>query len=312
MKMRRYKGVTAKKPKRALKQFVIIFLLLFSFVVLFAIIKDSITGNAVSTRITGEVISLSKYLSTFFFGGEGEGEFSPEETLNNILGGGGPTAAAGGAVIIGKGCTTALHIDWDCDGCGVGPTMNPDADDEDPYVNTPASAEAKYGSFSNINNLKFFLSKRGYTVTNIFFVDPVNGNDATGAKNDISKPYQTTYPLVYTNYNQVSSKVRPGDAIIFRSGEYYQLALEDKDPVPDIHIEGQPGKPIVVMSFPGEVVEFTGGSTCNSPIGASGKYIVLDGFDVICKNPVGYGDAGVRISSVESQADSTHDLVIKK
>ena len=45
----------------------------------------------------------------------------------------------------GPGCTTATVIDWDCDGYGPGSPLGPDADDQDPSVNTSATALAKYG-----------------------------------------------------------------------------------------------------------------------------------------------------------------------
>src|SRR5215467_11897940 len=113
------------------------------------------------------------------------------------------SASAQGAVKVGKGCTTAFFIDKDCDGHGIavrsdgnyGPgnvtgiepyaTPNvgdmPDADDNDPDVNTVESWRIKYGSGPNDTSIAtlraFLLASRGYNPTRIAFVDPVNGNN---------------------------------------------------------------------------------------------------------------------------------------
>src|SRR5689334_24848951 len=87
---------------------------------------------------------------------------------------------------IGMGCTTVYYIDKDCDGYGVGKkssgiyplgdntalgspgtyTMGdmPDADDEDPAVNTTASWEAKWGK-GNQAIVNFLQQRKGFTNT---------------------------------------------------------------------------------------------------------------------------------------------------
>ena len=58
-------------------------------------------------------------------------------------------------IYVGVGCTTAYHIDKDCDGYGVGtiagdpnPLLGPDADDNDATVHTAAQGITLYGSMS--------------------------------------------------------------------------------------------------------------------------------------------------------------------
>jgi hypothetical protein len=66
---------------------------------------------------------------------------------------------------VGRGCTTARVIDWDCDGYGVGEAaLGPDADDNDVTVYNSAQALAKYGT------LTAYLQSRGYNPTRILHV----------------------------------------------------------------------------------------------------------------------------------------------
>ena len=197
---------------------------------------------------------------------------------------------------IGKGCTTWEDIDWDCDEHGVGPNLPDDADDEDPDVHTPASVIAKYGDPErDLNNLRKLLKKRGYTVNDMFFVDVVKGNDKTGSVNDITKPYKTTRSLVHTNYGR-TRVVKPGDAIIFRQGKMAQLKLIDTQPEPDIHLSGAPGKPVLVMTYPGE--EFVINSK-NYPFGTGkGDHVIYDGFVVRSESGVGF--PGIKLSGANN------------
>jgi hypothetical protein len=123
---------------------------------------------------------------------------------------------------IGKGCTTAYHIDEDCDGYGIGDGFSDltiDPDDNDPTVYDLASAEAKYGSFRTGNyiaNLKnFYCTTRGAgycQIGDIYFIS-TTGNNATGVKNDITKPFQTMQ-YVYDN------KFASGNMMLLRGGTY--------------------------------------------------------------------------------------------
>lgn len=77
-----------------------------------------------------------------------------------------------------------LYIDRDNDGYGVAAPQGPDADDNDPTVNTYSSAIAKYGSVENL------LHHLGYYPTRIFYND--------------------TQP----------ETLQPGDLVIYRQGVY--------------------------------------------------------------------------------------------
>lgn len=183
---------------------------------------------------------------------------------------------------IGKGCTTAYSIDEDCDGYGVGAgyVTGPDADDMDPAVNTTATVEAKYGNITTapnptiITNLKYFLSAtRNYSnIQDIYFI-ATHGNDGTGAKNDITKPYAT--------FSAVYSRMGAGDLVLYRGGTYTnstaQIGFE-------YGTEGTAGSPIIVMSFPGElaILGWDGGDK----ISIGGKhYIIIDTFQCGISSP---------------------------
>src|SRR5438067_499250 len=101
----------------------------------------------------------------------------------------------GQGAAIGRGCTTATMIDWDCDGYGPGSPRGPDADDNDPTVNTPQSWRAKHGfgpTDTSVATLKKFLAHLGYAnVMHIIFVDPARGNDSSCTLDNIAKPCAT-------------------------------------------------------------------------------------------------------------------------
>ena len=148
----------------------------------------------------------------------------------SVLFGGGPVWSL---TYIGQGCTTALWIDKDCDGYVVGgkdgvagylfsnlpepPNYASDADDNDPMVNTPLSAENRYGSFTNINNFKTYLNALGYThqIANVYFVS-LNGNNLTAEPNNINLPYRTIPQPAGLN----PPIVQAVDVVVVRAGEY--------------------------------------------------------------------------------------------
>ena len=99
--------------------------------------------------------------------------------------------------IVGKGCSTGYHIDKDCDGYGLGPTVwsstvnmtvdpNPlfgrDGDDNDPNVYDFTTAISSWGSVNN------FLTHLGYPTNRVFYIDPVNGSDSNSGT--LASPYQ--------------------------------------------------------------------------------------------------------------------------
>ncbi|RMD45626.1 right-handed parallel beta-helix repeat-containing protein, partial [Candidatus Pacearchaeota archaeon] len=194
------------------------------------------------------------------------------------------SGGAGGLVganspYLGRGCTTAFGIDYDCDGYGIGlkgvnsstlgTRMLPDADDENPNINTEVTAEAFYGPFSNMVNLKRYLRDHGYdmnAINNIYFVDNANGNDATGAANDITKPFKSFAELVCEGSGCAGGArqkmlLSPGDVVFFRGGtraSSYKIELQS--PLGNF-AKGASGKPLIIAAFPGEDPWFYGPSS---------------------------------------------------
>jgi protein-disulfide isomerase len=129
----------------------------------------------------------------------------------------------------GLGASTSTCLDQDGDGYGVGPGCGgPDSDDSDPAIHTGGEAIAKYGS------LNAFLNHLGYDPTRIWFMD-LAGNDATGIVNDLAHPFKT--------YGAIAGQVAPGDMIMLRNNWNGRISTPS----------GQVGKPIIVMSYPGEL-----------------------------------------------------------
>jgi len=164
---------------------------------------------------------------------------------------------------IGKGCTTAFYIDEDCDGYGVGTgyVLGVDADDTDPDIYNLATVEAEYGSMTSgdyLNNIKSYLcTVRGYcNIQDIYFL-AANGNDSTGAVNDIDSPFLSV------GYSASAPGVKKagldaGDLVLYRGGIYN----ETSSAVSFVYgPEGAVGLPIILMSFPGElaILGFDGG-----------------------------------------------------
>ena len=131
----------------------------------------------------------------------------------------------------GPGCTTATMIDWDCDGYGPGSPLGPDADDQDPAVNTLATALAKYGSTAAL------LAHLGYRPQRRIYI-AIDGNDAHGRPDDEARPYRS--------WEHVGEMVKAGDAVIWRAGTYPDH--------PVLATSGTTAKPIVLMAYPGEKV----------------------------------------------------------
>ena len=143
-------------------------------------------------------------------------------------------------------------IDWDCDGYGPGSPKGPDADDNDPNVNTASSALAKYGSTSAV------LAHLGYTPQRMLFIS-TNGNDSSGQPNSETQTYRS--------WNGISGIVKAGDAVIYRAGTYNDS--------PYLGVSGASGSPIIVMGYPGEQVILD--YPANGAVFVGQSYIVLDG-----------------------------------
>jgi len=178
---------------------------------------------------------------------------------------------------IGKGCTTAYYIDEDCDGYGVGTgyVLGVDADDTNPSINTKATVESLYGEIDEDTdnatakaNLLSFLAARGaadYTgVDDVWYISPT-GDDGSGKKNDVSKPYAT-----FGTVRSVSG-FGPGDLVILRDGSH--------DYVIDLNygLDGANDSPIIIMSLPGELgINTYNGTSIRAEANEPATYITFD------------------------------------
>jgi len=172
---------------------------------------------------------------------------------------------------IGKGCTNAFYIDNDCDGYGVGSPLGPDADDNDPAINTGNTFVSKY------RNPNSFLDHLGYKVRNIYYIS-TGGSDESGEVNNIGRPFET--------WGKVKKLLKPGDGAIFRGGEY-KIRW-------GINISGLKGtaeEPIVIMANPGEKViidDISGGVGAAGPAGCA--FVIIDGFVLDNTKNAGWGN----------------------
>ena len=184
------------------------------------------------------------------------------------------SAALAAQVYQGQGCTTAYHIDKDCDGYGVGtspndpnPLLGPDADDNDASVQTTSQFISKWGS------LTAGLAHLGYTPLRQWFIS-TTGNDATCVVNNASLPCAT--------FAQVKTNLLAGDAVLWRAGTYTTG--------PDVSgMSGTSNSPIILMAYPGEVVLISNTGAI-SMVGSS--YVTIDGFRIASSTGLGYGING--------------------
>jgi hypothetical protein len=210
------------------------------------------------------------------------------------------------SVILGKGCTTAYHIDWDCDGYGVGggvydpnPLFGPDADDNDPTVNTPASALAKYGTLDGI-----LAASRdghaGYTgILRYWAISPA-GNDSTCVGGTSAQALVAPC----ASFAHLQSSLQAGDVVVYRGGTYN---LSGSSALPS----GTSSNPILVVAYPGEQPSInTGGANGFSFVGSS--YITIDGFHIYDSGSyvgTGYGlNGGGPVSNHTIRNCWVHDM----
>ena len=148
----------------------------------------------------------------------------------------------------GIGCTTAFHIDKDCDGYGVGtapddpsPLLGPDADDNDATVHTAAQAKAKYsGGTAASDGLSLFLAHLGYTPAHYYFVS-TSGNNSTGAVDDPSRPFATITGV------RAAHALTSDDIVLVHGGTY-----TDNWSLMYPSTSGTSGHPVIFMAYPGE------------------------------------------------------------
>ncbi|ACN15110.1 PyrK [Desulforapulum autotrophicum HRM2] len=187
-----------------------------------------------------------------------------------------------------------FYIDADGDGYGVGTeyVLGPDADDNDPAINTPDSVLKGYPSLTN------FLKSKGYGSKRIIYISS-RGNDDTGLIDDIQKPF--------FSWAKVRSQIKPGDTIIYRGGIYReQISLKN--------MNGTKDEPVTFMAYPGEAVWFEdcGGSGNSAAISIKGgSHINIQG--IIFDNPSNFGNGNGVYLNGTTQYDWTrvHDIKIK-
>lgn len=187
-------------------------------------------------------------------------------------------------VNIGKGCSTAFHIDSDCDGYGVGPGLGgPDADDSDMSVNTWASVRTKYGPGSDHQIVVSYLTAvKGITPSNVYYVDTSQGSDATAQANDPSRPWKT--------WSTALGLVTAGNVVMMKPGEHFtQWGLEFSK-------AGAPGNPIWLLGWPGSLTQITnnmaGGGYIMTHTGVIASYLRIEDFKLY-KAEAGVGQ-GIR------------------
>ena len=170
----------------------------------------------------------------------------------------------------GLGSSTLTCVDRDGDGYGVGPgCTGPDADDEDASVHTMAQACNKWnattcGSQPTNAQILTVLQHLGYNPANVWYI-ATTGNDGTGAVNTPASPFALCCASGHAN-------PAPGDAVLWRGGTYTGTLVE--------LATGSAGKPIIYMSYPGELATFTGGASDGFDFTESQTYMVIDGFKI--------------------------------
>jgi hypothetical protein len=188
------------------------------------------------------------------------------------------------SVILGRGCTTAYHIDWYCTGLGVG-GVDPNATqmggvDPNPLfgfdagltgptpdgtVHTTAQVFAKYST------IDAFFAAVGYTPSRWWAISPT-GNDSTCVAGTSAQALASpcaTFTHISPEYG--TQLIQPGDAVVWRAGSYSQGGMYT--------ISGTSSAPILIINYPGEYVRIDGGSSGGfSTLGNS--YITFDGFEI--------------------------------
>ena len=168
-------------------------------------------------------------------------------------------------------CTTAFSIDHDCDGYGVGHdyVLGPDADDNDPAVNTLDTVLATYGDVAT-----FLAKNKGIKPAGTWYLSPT-GNDKNCAKNDVNRPCAT--------YAVVRTKIGSGDLLLIRGGTYDEASKPFTFP----SANGTAARPTVVMAYPGEDVILRRTADGSDPWGMylNANYAIVDGIELTTLTP---------------------------
>ena len=238
---------------------------------------------------------------------------------------------------LGRGCTSAWFIDEDCDGFGVGVRSSgsyggpglgdrPDANDTDATINTAATVRAAYDANGNgaldTAELKSFLAAhKGITGKNVYYIG-ANGSNDTGKPNNPKAPYRTFHgPRGSATYG-VWQYLQPGDVVMFQGGTYEEPTMGGGAPSMK---SGAAGRPIVVMSMPGENVLFN--TVSNYTFDTVGSHdLIIDGFNIDNPKNTGLGtgwsvssSTNVIVRNIESQRfnyiasiDNMHNVTVEK
>lgn len=182
-------------------------------------------------------------------------------------------------VYLGQGCTTAFHMDKDCDGYGVGtyandphPLLGSDADDNDAAVHDASQAIAKWGTLAS------FFAHLGYAPSRYWVLDPGIADNSTCAAN--ADPALAT---ACKTFAYIRPSLLPDDMVLFRTGAYPAIA--------DL-ASGSAGNPIVYKAYPGELPVID--STNDRIYTVNRSWFVIDGLkiDNSAPNPLGTGISG--------------------
>jgi hypothetical protein len=245
-----------------------------------------------------------------------------------------------GIQIVGLGCTTAFYLDPLCKPCGVGMkssgkypvnpdppaegspafyTMGdmPDADPNDPNVCTTAQWEAKWGwstpasASDNGAMVKYLQQDMDFTNTSRIFYIAMNGNDSTAVMNDPSHPYATMAAIKFGANGNPGIDDNQGGVVIIEGGYWGapgnpSLNLDPCDPANNAcwELSGSPGHPLLVMGFPGEVVQTENGLTATGTYrpGKNACCMTVDGLEFWDAQ---YGAGGFGAIAVADYADIT-------
>jgi hypothetical protein len=156
----------------------------------------------------------------------------------------------------------------------------PDADPNDPNVCTTAQWAAKWGwtmpvSASDNSAMVGFLQKDvGFTNTSRIYYISMTGNDATAVMNDPSHPYATMAAIKYGANGNPGINDNQGGVVVIEGGDWGaaenpSISLGPCQVGRCWELSGSPGHPLLLMSFPGEVVQI---QSAGDVIDATGTY----------------------------------------
>ena len=229
-----------------------------------------------------------------------------------------------GIQTLGPGCTTAFYRDPLCKPCGVGmkasgqypltqnlPALGtpayytmgdmPDADPKDANVCTTAQWETKWGWTTPVSPsdndamVKFLNQDMNFTNTSRIFYISMSGNDATAVMNDPSHPFATMAAVEGGANGQPGIDDNQGGVVVVEGGDWgaagnpsiYFSPCKFNGGNPCWQLSGSVGHPLLVMGFPGEVVEIQNTSISGDDIDATGSQppgknsccLVVDGLE---------------------------------